>query len=50
MIEDVTITVDDEQRGPVVPDDFAGLSFERQALFISVLPARPDVWVASFLP
>ncbi|HEY3953579.1 MAG TPA: hypothetical protein VGM53_09405 [Streptosporangiaceae bacterium] len=28
----VTITVDDEHPGPVVPGDFAGLSFERGPL------------------
>ena len=28
----VTITVDTEHRGPLVPGDFAGLSFERQPL------------------
>jgi hypothetical protein len=32
QINDVTITVDAEHPGPVVPGDFAGLSFERQAL------------------
>src|SRR5690242_11446087 len=32
QIHDVTITVDAEHPGPVVPGDFAGLSFERQAL------------------
>ena len=32
QIHDVTITIDDGQPGPVVPGDFAGLSFERQAL------------------
>jgi hypothetical protein len=31
-IHDVTITIDAEHPGPVVPGDFAGLSFERQAL------------------
>jgi hypothetical protein len=33
QIHDVTITVGAEQPGPAVPGDFAGLSFERQALF-----------------
>jgi hypothetical protein len=28
----VTITIDGEHPGPVVPDDFAGLSFERGPL------------------
>jgi len=32
QIHDVTITIDAEHPGPVVPGDFAGLSFERQAL------------------
>jgi hypothetical protein len=32
QIRDVTITIDAEHPGPVVPGDFAGLSFERQAL------------------
>ena len=32
QIHDVTVTIDAEHPGPVVPGDFAGLSFERQAL------------------
>src|SRR6516164_11296449 len=32
QIHDVTVTIDAGHPGPVVPGDFAGLSFERQAL------------------
>src|SRR5579859_6708909 len=32
QIHDVTITIDAGHPGPVVPGDFAGLSFEREAL------------------